>query len=51
MFTERNFLIYNMLPDLTPKVVSQGFPMENQTNMVNEPTIYYQMYCTDIKQC
>lgn len=39
-----------MLPDQTQKLVSQGFPMENQTNIVNEPTIYYPMYWPGTKQ-
>lgn len=40
-----------MLPELTQKMVSQGFPMENQNNIVNEPIIYYPMYWPGTKQC
>lgn len=39
-----------MLPDQTQKLVSQGFPMENQTNIVNELTIYYPIYWPRTKQ-
>lgn len=40
-----------MLPELTQKMVSQGFPMENQNNIVNEPIIYYPMHWPGTKQC